>query len=337
MSAQPATNPAELPNPGPPGNHGALPTRTKITSATVSGPVNAPDFETVKKNRHPANGSSSASPSTNMPFMPQQILKRPPQASPQNAPKVSGSPQPAFKPQILKRPQPQDQKQAQVPGGKSMTEQGTFCFSGLAGHVVQSHTDIGFAAPTHKPTPHAQGLLDMLKGNSPQPAPAQPAVPSSHSPMPQSSAMDRRESVPSDQKNVLLSLFNNKSASPKPQGHSPIPPARSPFAPTPKRSVSGVISPVSPLPVNGSAGAVSPEGPVNRSRISSIGDGTAPSIVVPPPTSHPLENRVSTPQQEGNLGGLGSQGRPGSTSEGKSPVDKTFLLGFLEDVARRGR
>ncbi|KAL6151843.1 mRNA-decapping enzyme subunit 2 [Exserohilum turcicum] len=316
VSAQPATNPAELPNPGTPGNHGALPTRTKMTSATVSGPVNAPDFETVKKNRQATNGSSSGpSPSTNMPFMP-QILKRPQQASPQNVAKSSSSPLP-FKPQILKRPQAQDQKQAQAPPGeKSMAEQ----------------------APAHKPSPHAQGLLDMLKGNSPQPAPAQAAVQPSGSPMPQP-AMDRHESVPSDQKNVLLSLFNNKSSSPRPRGHSPIPPTRSPFVPTPKRAVSGVISPVSPLPVNGSAGAVSPpEGVVNRSRISSIGDGAGPSIVVPTRTSHHVGSRVSTPHQEGgSLGGLRSQSRAGSTGEGKSPVDKTFLLGFLEDVARRGR
>jgi mRNA-decapping enzyme subunit 2 len=32
---------------------------------------------------------------------------------------------------------------------------------------------------------------------------------------------------------------------------------------------------------------------------------------------------------------LGGQSR--SAVDGKSPVDKTFLLGFLEDVARRGR
>ncbi|EMD64974.1 hypothetical protein COCSADRAFT_36321 [Bipolaris sorokiniana ND90Pr] len=327
-SAQPAANPSELPNTGVSGARGALPTRAKITSATVSGPVNAPDFDTMKKHRQSANGSSSGhSPATNMPFMPQQILKRPPQASPQSITKVSpspqqptevsASPQPAFKPQILKRPQRQEQRQ--TPDGKSSS---------------------GSAAPATKPTPHAQGLLDMLKGNSPQPPPAQPAVLPSRSPVPPpGAAMNRRDSVPSDQKNVLLSLFSSKpSPSPNSQAKSPIPPARSPFAPTPKTSVSGVISPVSPLPTNGSAGAVSPEGMANRSRISSIGDGTAPSIVIPPPTSHPVDSAVGMSQAEGmNLGGLGTQGLPGSAIEGKSPVDKTFLLGFLEDVARRGR
>lgn len=31
------------------------------------------------------------------------------------------------------------------------------------------------------------------------------------------------------------------------------------------------------------------------------------------------------------------KGKAGTDSNGKSPVDKTFLLGFLNDVARKGR
>ncbi|RAR00603.1 decapping protein box a [Stemphylium lycopersici] len=319
--AQPVANPPEVPNQTLHGVHGALPTRTKITSATVSGPVNAPDFETMKKHRQPTSGSSrGVSPAANMPFMPQQILKRAPQASPQNVAKVSQSPQPAaevaaspqpFKPQILKRPQQQEPKQAQSP---------------LNGKTIPGQA-------------HAQGLLDMFKGPSPQPPPAQPALPSRSPQPPPLSAMDRRESVPSDQKNVLLSLFGNKpTPSPKPQTQSPVPPARSPFPPTPKTSMSGVVSPISPFPPNGSVGATSPEGMANRSRISSIGDGSGPSIVIPPPTSHPVDAGVGLSQTEGvSLGGLGNPVRTGSTSEGKSPVDKSFLLGFLRDVAERGR
>ncbi|KAF1832655.1 hypothetical protein BDW02DRAFT_570847 [Decorospora gaudefroyi] len=330
ISAQPVTKPPKLPNPSLLGAFGHLPTKTHITSATVSGPVNAPDFDTMKKHTHPHSGSSRGpSPATQMPFMPQQILKRgqpssapqnsakvsaPPQAAVQpqrgqpkstsrspanNVAKASGPPQAAFMPQILKRPQ--------------RTEQ-----------TPQTQQNIAAAS---KPTPHAQGLLDMFKGTSPQPPPAQLAKSTSRSPAPTAPppVVDRRESIPSDQKNVLLSLFASKpSPSPQP-GHSPLASARSPFPPTPKTTMSGVISPVSPLPANGSVGAGSPEGLENRSRISSIGDGTAPSIVIPAPTSHPDE------------GGVGLGGRQVSASEGKSPVDKTFLLGFLEDVARRGR
>ncbi|KAI2484497.1 mRNA-decapping enzyme 2 [Pyrenophora tritici-repentis] len=329
-SAHPTANSSKPPNNALLGTSATMPTRTKITSATVSGPVNAPDFETMKKNKQPTSGSSRGpSPATNMPFMPQQILKRAPQASPQSMVKVPppsqqavevlGSPQAAFKPQILKRPQQQQNKAHVPPNGKNMIDH----------------------APATKPTPHAQGLLDMFKGPSPQPPPAQLAMAPSRSPVPPASSMDRRDSVPSDQKNALLSLFGSKpSPSPQPQMHSPIPPARSPFPPTPKKTMSGVVSPVSPLPANGSAGATSPEGMANRSRISSIGDGSGmPSIVIPKaPTSHPADSRVNVGQDNGvSLVGLGSQSKTASATEGKSPVDKSFLLGFLEDVARRGR
>jgi mRNA-decapping enzyme subunit 2 len=61
-----------------------------------------------------------------------------------------------------------------------------------------------------------------------------------------------------------------------------------------------------------------------------VGTGATPSIVIPDPapTSHPVDI--------GTEGGVGL-GASASATEGKSPVDKTFLLGFLEDVARRGR
>jgi mRNA-decapping enzyme subunit 2 len=277
MSAQPAAKPSRLPNPALLGAYG-LPTKMDMTSATVSGPVNAPDFETMKKNKaQPVSARSSRGPSPAMqtPFMPQQILKRgQPSPAPQGIAKVSGPthtvitshraqprpaptakiPSPAFKPQILKRPQQVEQLAQTLP----------------------------------KPTPHTQGLLDMFKGPSPQPVTRSPAPPPDH-------------------KNVLLSLFGSK---PSP-------------SPNPETSMSGVISPVSPLPM----GAASPEGVANRSRISSMGDGTVPGLVIPPtPTSH------SHPSE----GGVGL-GRTGSASGGKSPVDKNFLLGFLADVAARGR
>lgn len=354
-SAHLVGNSSKLPSNTLLGASTTLPTRTKITSATVSGPVNAPDFETVKKNRHPTSGSSRGpSPATNMPFMPQQILKRGPQASPQSMAKVlapsqqvvevSGSPQAAFKPQILKRPQQQQNKTHVPPNGKSMIDHGTLHILGLDPLMCLQRTCTDLCVTvvsTTKPTPHAQGLLDMFKGPSPQPLPAQLAMVPSRSPAPPASSMDRRDSVPSDQKNTLLSLFGSKpSPSPKPRMHSPIPPARSPFPPTPKKTMSGVVSPVSPLPMNGSVGTTSPEGMTNRSRISSIGDGSGvPSIVIPKaPTSHPVDSGINLGQGDGvSLAGLGSQSRTASATEGKSPVDKSFLLGFLEDVARRGR
>ncbi|KAH7370969.1 hypothetical protein BKA66DRAFT_470381 [Pyrenochaeta sp. MPI-SDFR-AT-0127] len=321
VSARPVANPSRLPNSDLIEAFGTLPKVSGITSATVSGPVNAPDFDTMKKNKQSVGGSSRGqSPATQMPFMPQQILKRgqansaprspsdnksaPHNGPPQIFTKSSNPQQTTFQPQILKRPQ-QEQQQNEA------------------------------LAPIPKPTAHAQGLLNMFKGPSPQPAPAQP-VPLARSPAPPSS--DRRESIPIEQKSALLALFGSKpSPSPQP-AHSPNLPTRSPLPPTPKTTMSGVISPVSPLPANGSA-VGSPANLASRSRISSIGDGIAPGIIIPAqaPTSHPTSAPQGGVGQQGptSAGGLGSQVK--TKDEGKSPVDKTFLLGFLEDVARRGR
>ncbi|KAF1847117.1 uncharacterized protein K460DRAFT_352297 [Cucurbitaria berberidis CBS 394.84] len=225
VSAQPAANSSRFPNPGLLESFGTLPTKKDMTSATVSGPVNAPDFDTMKKNtQHHLSGSSRGpSPATQMPFMPQQILKREqtkaaprspsdlPNAAqngpPQPAAKVSGPPQTTFKPQILKRPQQQQQPTVAL-------------------------------APVPRPNAHAQGLLDMFKGPSPQPAPAQPVLPT-RSPAPVTAPLtsDRRESVPHEQKSALLALFGSKTSPGPQQSRSPIPPTRSPFPPTPKTSI----------------------------------------------------------------------------------------------------
>lgn len=362
------------------GNH---PKPAGITSATVRGPVNAPDFDTMKKNTLPTSGSSRGpSPA----FVPQQILKReqsvPRSPSdikmggrnglPPNTTEISSEPQTAFKPQILKRPQ-----QGATSGHMhAPTAHAKGLLDMFKNPSPQPPTAQARMPPTQSPasTVHAQGLLNMFKSPSPQPPATQISVPITQSPAPSAHAqgllnmfkspspqppmptaqspapsttqqsLDRCESFPVDQKSALLSLFGKPS--PKPQGaripaplqktHSPTPAARSPLPPTPKTAMSGVISPVSPLPEKGSQ-AVSPADFASRSRISSIGDSaTAPSIVIPP-TSHPstMGQSIENLPGRGSAGGLGGQSRSGA--DGKSPVDKTFLLGFLEDVARRGR
>jgi mRNA-decapping enzyme subunit 2 len=355
-----------------------------ITSATVRGPVNAPDFDTMKKNTLPTSGSSRGpSPAT---FMPQQILKREQSVprspsgiqsggrneAPSNASEISSHPQMAFKPQILKRPQ-QGTTPSPAPTPTAHAQGLLNMFKGPSPQPPAAQPVRPYSQ-SPAPTAHAQGLLNMFKGSSPQVPAAQPAMPPRQSPAPtahaqglldmlkgpspqpsipirQSPALsttqqtfDRRESFPSEQKNTLLSLFSKPS--PKPQSpripaplrqtHSPISTGRSPLPPTPKTAMSGLISPVSPLPEKGSQ-AVSPADFASRSRISSIGDSAAAPSIVIPPTSHPLavgQGAENMPGR-GSAGGLGGQSRSGH--DGKSPVDKTFLLGFLEDVARRGR
>jgi mRNA-decapping enzyme subunit 2 len=71
------------------------------------------------------------------------------------------------------------------------------------------------------------------------------------------------------------------------------------------------------------------------------------------PKSHPSAALLSLATKNGMEDGYASAGSAGPTEKfavdknlgkvssgngtGKSPVDKSFLLGFLEDVARRGR
>ena len=292
---------------------GPVPRVPGITTATVSGPINAPDFDTMKK--------SIQSPATQMPFMPQQILKRGQLNSAPRSPMDVSSParngtsqnpvnllnqsEPAIDPQIVKRSRQQNVALAPVPG----------------------------------PNAHAQSLLDMFKAASPQPVPIQPAqpAPSTHSPAPPTapSTIDQRESIPNEQKSTLLALFGSKP-SPAPQhSYSPIPQIRSSLSPSPKTTVSGIMSPVSPLPAAGSQSA-SPADRASRSRISSIGECMTQSAQIAP-TSHPVAQGPGEEGSKGNasLGGRSATGKAGT--DGKSPVDKTFLLGFLEDVARRGR
>ncbi|KAF2437598.1 hypothetical protein P171DRAFT_399945 [Karstenula rhodostoma CBS 690.94] len=324
-----------------------------LTTATVRGPVNAPDFDTVKKNaQHPPNGNSRGpSPSFMKPeprmFVPQQILRRDSSVPRKNAPSTeqnrSSNASPAaalppaapFKPQILKRPQ-------QLPSEE----------------------------PVPAPSAHAQGLLGLFKPQlSPQPQAVSASAPPSRSPapvVPVSASFDRKDSIPADQRSALLSLFGKPApltASPTqavdsplaPSAASPIPPARSPHPPTPKTFMSGVISPVSPLP---GSQADSPAQLNSRSRISSIGDTMPPSIVIPPTSAPTLYPQIPFSQQSNGFGtsmdgsfmsatsasaselGMGvdkGKGKAGPDSAGKSPVDKNFLLGFLNDVARKGR
>ncbi|KAJ4352195.1 mRNA-decapping enzyme subunit 2 [Didymosphaeria variabile] len=354
-----------------------IPQKPGLTTATIRGPVNAPDFDTVKKNaQHPLNGNSRGpSPSTTKPepkmFVPQQILRRESsvprtiaaaaaaQSRSLNAsPATVLDPATPFKPQILKRRQHEP-----IPTSTAHAQGLLNLFK------TQSHPQPE-AVPTPAPA-HTQGLLNLFKNQTslqPEvvPAPAPPSrSPAPPGPVPVS--FDHQHSIPTDQKSALLSLFGKPSASftasPTQTARSPlmtsatspIPPARSPQPPTPKTFMSGVISPVSPLP---GSQVDSPAQLNSRSRISSIGDSIPPSVVIPPtnaPTSFPQlplsqqSNGFGTPMDGSLMGstsasiselGLGidkGKSKTGMDSGGKSPVDKSFLLGFLNDVARKGR
>ncbi|KAJ4330879.1 mRNA-decapping enzyme subunit 2 [Ascochyta clinopodiicola] len=356
--------------------------KSGLTSATVSGPVNAPDFDTVKRRKQPSVHGNSRGPSPATRSQQGPIAQTGPDVTVIGASKhaqqthgdVRTAPAPAFQPQILKRPQqaapalghaahakglldmfkgpspqPAAAQPATIPAPTAQAQGLLNMFKGpspqpAAARPAQAQglldmfngplqTKPAQSGPTLPPTSgppptvQAQGLLNLFQSPSPQP-PAQPAqVPSVASPATlaaQPASLDRRESVAADQRNALLGLFSKPSPQsthrvPIQQSHSPLPFTRTPNPPTPKTAMSGLVSPVSPLQQGSRTGT--PADLVSRSRISSIGEP------VPGP-SEPLVLQAA---------GLGSAGAKARESDAKSPVDKTFLLGFLEDVARRGR
>lgn len=274
--------------------------KPSLTSATVSGPLNAPDFETVQKQAKlgDVNGDENdlgSSPNLvtgkgKKSFVPSQVLVKPKRAlqqspapiEPKRKGKAPASPKtivPAaypvnFRPQILKRPQ-QPTTAAPIP-----------------------------VAPTSAPIT-APELV---------PSPRQKAPP-----LP----FDRRESLPLDQKNTLLSLFSKQTQASKPPG-----------SPTPKQSLSNIISPVSPLAANASQQG-SPANLASRSRISSIGEGLASPPLLS--ATNIVAGQQSAKLEEGNTSTTGAaklekvESATGRTPV--TPVDKQFLLGFLEKVA----
>ncbi|KAJ4309575.1 mRNA-decapping enzyme subunit 2 [Neodidymelliopsis sp. IMI 364377] len=358
IQAQPA-NQSKPPNQSLLDLFGAPP-KSGLTSATVSGPVNAPDFDTVKRHKpqHSMNGSSRGpSPATQVPATRHgsDVTIIASKSAQQNHGDVRSAPVPSFQPQIFKRPQ-----QAAAPtSGPSTQSQGLLdMFKGpspqpAAVPAPTAHNQ-GLLNMFKQPSPQpaaarpaqAQNLLDMFKGASPQVAPAQlaPTAPSASGPPPTAQAQgllnlfnqpspqpapaqpDRRES--------LLGLFNKPSPQPatripSQQSHSPLPFTRTPNPPTPKTQMSGLVSPVSPLQQGSRTGT--PADLASRSRISSIGE---------PAAGNGSSNAAASQESQGQIGGVGgvALGAVRSReSEAKSPVDKTFLLGFLEDVARRGR
>ncbi|KAF3042999.1 mRNA-decapping enzyme subunit 2 [Didymella heteroderae] len=377
VQAQPATTQAKAPNQALLDLFTRQP-KAGLTSATVSGPMHEPDFDTVKRRKQPSINGNSRGPSpaihpTATRSGSDVTMIATSKHAQQTHGDVSTAPAPAFQPHILKRPQQ----------GPNAHAQGLLdMFKGPSPQVAPAQP-----AAVTAPTAPSQGLLDMFKGASPQTTAARPAqadnllsmfksassevaptqaasaAPSasaqqstsmtqaqgllnlfkSPSPQPPSQAtqtlpssspailtaqpasFDRRESIPTDQRNALLGLFNKPSPQPThcapiQQSHSPLPFNRTPNPPTPKTAMSGLVSPVSPLQQGSRMGT--PADLASRSRISSIGEPVAgPSVA----GQHGLP-AVEGPQVDAPR-----------SSEAKSPVDKTFLLGFLEDVARRGR
>jgi mRNA-decapping enzyme subunit 2 len=354
-----------------------------LTSATVSGPLNAPNFETVRKNMPPAppaelgNGIVSPSPHTVPPQQQTaaggfQVLQRPGSHSGGRASSGSGIRGGGAARHVATPPVPVHT----VGVGVAMEAPRPFHPTSILRRSAKDIVEMAEAAKNKgQPQPQPQSQAQAPVQTQPQ-APAQQPAQRAAQP-PQQQSFDRRNSANMQHKNALLSLFGNTSAPSKPEA-----PQRSPAGfpgsiPTHARG-SGIGSPVSPLPshlggkqrANDLAAGAMADTP-RSSRISSInsvpGDfpfaATATSILGNMPLTSAPANILpshSQPQQatatNPNAGDLLAllKGRPNPTPPVKrgsvgsvkgedgeqakaspiTPVEKSFLLGYLQGVVR---
>ncbi|KAF2204138.1 hypothetical protein GQ43DRAFT_478455 [Delitschia confertaspora ATCC 74209] len=279
-----------------------------LTSATITGPLNAPDFETVK---HQTRGGEVNGHGPNRGSGPNRGNGPGRWASP----KPEKDKKPFVPSQVLVNPK-HVRQQSPAQGGRKKRE------------MVQTPS---------KPTPQAPStpVFQILK------RPQQPEGTTTASPMPMPVSeprpvqaapqqavnipFDRRESLPTEQRNALLSLFSKQT------------PIKAPNSPLAKNLTSGLMSPVSPLPA-GLSQQDSPAGLASRSRISSFGDGVIPSNMLPStPTIHAQRNSVAEEAYASGVDGAKLERTASATGRTPvTPVDKQFLLGFLEGVVRKG-
>jgi mRNA-decapping enzyme subunit 2 len=313
-----------------------------LTSATVSGPLNAPDFETVQKNmpQRPVelgNGIASPSPST--------------------------VPQTSFHPATI----------MQRPGGGALRQ--ATATPPVPVHTVTNTTTMEAPRPFQPSSilrRSAQDIADMAQqGQTAKqvvPTQAQPPVQEAPQPVPQQQRthmpnFDRRDSGRQEHKNTLLSLFGGGPPAPTkldgpPLRHSPAEfPGSLPLSAIPPGHgrASGIGSPVSPLPsINAikrqerTATAGDPyahqQDTPRSSRISSLNSArgetpilqTLPSIVptgyIGAPSQQAPKSKPTPPIKRAST--MSDAGGSGAQSP-ITPVEKSFLLGYLQGVVTK--
>lgn len=196
-----------------------------LTSATVSGPLNAPDFATVRKNQKPAELGTGASPNTEAPpqqqqsFHPTAILSRAPQSQRQhqvqhyrmgppppsqtppvpvhtvNGKTVMEAPRPFHPLTILKR------QEEGLPGDNEPRQEPKQPPPMLPGAVpLLPKSQMG-----RHPPPMLPGAVPLVAKSQMGPPP--PYHQQKQSVPPREIPFDRRDSAPSAQKSALLGLF----------------------------------------------------------------------------------------------------------------------------------
>ncbi|TID18887.1 hypothetical protein E2P81_ATG05861 [Venturia nashicola] len=216
-----------------------------LTSATVSGPLNAPDFATVRKNQKPAELGTGASPNMEAPpqqqqsFYPTAILSRAPQSQRQqqvqhqrmapplpsqtppvpvhtvNGKTAMEAPRPFHPLSILKR------QEEGLPGENEPKQEPKQPPPMLPGAVpLLPKSQMG-----HQPPPMLPGAVPLVPKDQMGPPP--PYHQQKHSVLPREDSFNRREIAPADQKSTLLGLFAAKPSviTPIVHAHSQAPPS----------------------------------------------------------------------------------------------------------------
>lgn len=233
--------------------------KSGLTSATVSGPLNEPNFDTLQRQR--------LTPQSHLAATNGRLIDSPANES--------------------TAPIPVEQIRSSPTIGGRLTPKSQL----PAGALLPSHID----ALTQK-IPVQPAITARPNNHMRPPLPAAQAQ----------AAFDRRESQTEPQRRALLSLFG--------KGPSPQPPV----------NASGIISPVSPLPEKSSL-QHSPalgDNTLARSRIGSI---TNLSASEGKGLAFMQQQQQQQPKHE-----HGAQGRKTPVT----PIDRSFLLGYLEGVAK---
>jgi mRNA-decapping enzyme subunit 2 len=297
-----------------------LPSRSPgLTSATVSGPLNAPDFETVKRRQQKPVELGIGGPASPQGQLPQNNVIHPASIL---------SKGPATK---------KHHQQPIVPPTQTRTPP-------VPVHTVTNRTTMEAPQPFHPTSilrrPN-QEIVNMMVSSQSQSSRKMPPPPIPTQPKTATTILDRRSDAPNEQKKTLLSLFGGGAMKTVPSGIKSA--AGTPPISALPGNTSGVGSPVSPLPshalpfnsktrngagradslpisVTSNPAAVVAGNLNDKSRISSI-------------TSLPSEAGTAVQQQLSRKATDKTMSGPQTPS---TPVDKDFLLGFLEAVAKTG-
>ncbi|KAL8730351.1 MAG: hypothetical protein Q9166_004116 [cf. Caloplaca sp. 2 TL-2023] len=279
----PSGKPALMQKPRVGTKHGNPP-----VSATVSGPLNVPQFEMIARKTE-GSGRKPPAPARDIKKSPVTILARP---------------------STVKANQSAGQSEQTILDGQHTQAPAIPPPVGLNPQINQSHESKRFQPQILRRPPPPAEKAEMLQQTSVQP-PSQPPVEKRESPSPLS-ASDCRSSARPEHKATLLSLFT-KTSSPV---HSP----RSSSRP----DLSAFVSPVAtkppvtfPLPskrVNS-----------NPATMPGTGDSVMPSVRQ---SSEAVEPRVGVWR-------INSAERKMPTRKMTSEADRSFLLGYLDNVAKK--